>query len=389
MKNIFLSIVVLMASLFSLSVFSQSNNEPEALGMPGDNLNLYAVLDIFQKSETLEAFEKSLNDKENNINNLDLNNDNKTDYISVISRKVDNSNIIVLRVPINSREDQDVAVIDVSKNKEGKINVQIIGDKNLYGKDYIVEPSTNANRSAGTPNPGYNGGGTVIINNNTTNNYNTTNNNANNNNGGYIAPVETIFPMFLFLFSPHYVVYHSPYHYGYYPPYWNPWPPVYYQSYWGYHNHYYGNPYYHRTIVVVNPHNYSSYSNGRYSSYTVINNNRRGNYDNTYNGQHYNKPAAPNQPNNRPNTSTNRPNTPAINNPNTRPNSPTARPSTPGTRPSTSTQNPSVPVNRPVTPTSRPSTPVSRPAPATKPATRPAGTTASPASKSNSAKMSR
>jgi hypothetical protein len=29
--------------------FSQISGEAEALGLPGDNLNLYAVLDVFQK----------------------------------------------------------------------------------------------------------------------------------------------------------------------------------------------------------------------------------------------------------------------------------------------------------------------------------------------------
>jgi hypothetical protein len=31
-----------------------------ALGLPGDNLNLYAVLDVFQDSETVEEFERQL-----------------------------------------------------------------------------------------------------------------------------------------------------------------------------------------------------------------------------------------------------------------------------------------------------------------------------------------
>jgi hypothetical protein len=30
-------------------LFSQISGEAEALGLPGDNLNLYAVLDVFQK----------------------------------------------------------------------------------------------------------------------------------------------------------------------------------------------------------------------------------------------------------------------------------------------------------------------------------------------------
>jgi len=43
------------------------------LGLPGDNLNLYAVMTLFQESKTLEEFERSLNDENSRINNLDLN----------------------------------------------------------------------------------------------------------------------------------------------------------------------------------------------------------------------------------------------------------------------------------------------------------------------------
>jgi len=45
--------------------------------LPGDDLDLYAVLDLFQKSKTIEAFEKSLNEEKASIVNLDLNNDGK------------------------------------------------------------------------------------------------------------------------------------------------------------------------------------------------------------------------------------------------------------------------------------------------------------------------
>ena len=37
-------------SLISTVGFSQDDKDLVALGLPGDNLNLYAVLDIFQKS---------------------------------------------------------------------------------------------------------------------------------------------------------------------------------------------------------------------------------------------------------------------------------------------------------------------------------------------------
>ncbi|MCK7540405.1 MAG: hypothetical protein MZV63_60685 [Marinilabiliales bacterium] len=63
---------------------SQRPEQPEGhTGLPGDNLNLYAVMDLFQKSETLEAFERDINAENSRISNLDLNSDNMVDYITV------------------------------------------------------------------------------------------------------------------------------------------------------------------------------------------------------------------------------------------------------------------------------------------------------------------
>jgi hypothetical protein len=51
----------------------------DRLGLPGDNLNLYAVMRLFQNTATLEEFEYRLNSKSERINNLDLNMDNRID----------------------------------------------------------------------------------------------------------------------------------------------------------------------------------------------------------------------------------------------------------------------------------------------------------------------
>ena len=60
MKNSFLSLLILAISLLSFPVFSQTGSQAGAdttsLGLPGDNLDLYAVLDLFQKSKTIEEF---------------------------------------------------------------------------------------------------------------------------------------------------------------------------------------------------------------------------------------------------------------------------------------------------------------------------------------------
>src|SRR3954468_19858792 len=104
MKKFLLPYLAAAVCLLSLPAFSQSkekskekSKEPSKeqpkedttalLGMAGDNLDLYAVLDIFQKSKTIEAFEKSLNEGSSKVNNLDLDLDKKIDFIKVVTKK--------------------------------------------------------------------------------------------------------------------------------------------------------------------------------------------------------------------------------------------------------------------------------------------------------------
>ena len=113
----------------------------QRLNLPGDNLNLYAVLKLFQESPTLEFFEKSLNDSDSKVNNLDLNNDNQVDYLKVIDHVDGDTHNIVIQDATSSSENQDVAVIVVQKIKDNQVQIQVIGDEDLYGKDYIIEPN--------------------------------------------------------------------------------------------------------------------------------------------------------------------------------------------------------------------------------------------------------
>src|SRR6187402_850730 len=131
MKKYFLSYLVVAMSLFSLPAFSQVENDSTLLGLPGDNLDLFAVLDLFQKSKTIEEFEKTLNLEKTGINNLDLDLDKKVDFIKVITKKEDDDFTFILQVAVNKEENQDVAVILVTKDKAKKVTMQIIGDKAL------------------------------------------------------------------------------------------------------------------------------------------------------------------------------------------------------------------------------------------------------------------
>jgi hypothetical protein len=110
----------ILAVLVALATTVKAQDYPEEyLGLPGDNLNLYAVMKLFQESETLEAFERNLNDENSRINNLDLNGDNYVDYITVTDYPDGNVHSIVLRVALDRKESQDVAVFVVEKFSDG------------------------------------------------------------------------------------------------------------------------------------------------------------------------------------------------------------------------------------------------------------------------------
>ena len=227
-----------MTALLIISIGTQAQNQGEDyLGLPGDNLNLYAVMKLFQESQTLEEFERNLNDENSRINNLDLNGDNQIDYISVFDNVHGNVHNIVLQVAINAREKQDVAVFTVERDDNGNIWLQLTGDEALYGKNYIIEPVFG--NAAETPNPGYIGNATTV-------------------NGRSVVAVNTVnptvvtvtaWPIVTYIYSPRYVVWRSPWYWGYYPPYWRTWSPYYWHYYYGYHYNWYPRyySYYHRT----------------------------------------------------------------------------------------------------------------------------------------------
>lgn len=126
-----LTITLLALSLTGFYSLSAANDKEEKLGLPGDNLNLYAVMDLFQNSETLEGFERSLNDPDELINNLDLNDDDEVDYIFVNDYPEDNIHQIVMQVALGKDDLQDVGVFMVEKFKDGSVSIQLIGDEAL------------------------------------------------------------------------------------------------------------------------------------------------------------------------------------------------------------------------------------------------------------------
>ncbi|WP_264565922.1 hypothetical protein [Flavobacterium sp. N3904] len=276
MKISYLSFLVVVMSFTGLTAFSQTESDTGELGLPGDNLDLYAVLDLFQKSKTIEDFEKSLNDGKTKINNLDLNDDKKVDFIKVETKKDGDDYTFILRDPISKSETQDVAVILVSKDKNKKVTLQIVGDKDLYGKDYIVEPSPKGSGGV-TANPAYTGSNPVTVN--------------------VPASTTTVIveqaPIVQYVYSPAYVPYYPPYYYGYYPPYFAAFTIMAVGIYRHNHYHYHGGGYgYHNTNVYVNHNSYKNYNNNSRNSSNRISHNNINNNRNNNNSRNGNRNSA-------------------------------------------------------------------------------------------------
>lgn len=235
MKKLFSLLSVLL-----LFLGARAQDSYAGLGMPGDNLNLYVVLDAFKQASSLENFEKQLNDPSANINNLDLNNDGIIDYLKVTDYGKDNYHTIIIQDIISSVETQDVAVIDLQKNEGNVVHVQIVGDESLYGKNYIIEPQIETAKQ--------NNEQTVVV-----------------NNTYYVNA--WAWPSVTYIYGPAYSVWASPWHWAYYPGWWNPRPHMVYNVYYSHHSGFGWNHYCRRYQVINRP-----YYNNYYHSRRVVSN---------------------------------------------------------------------------------------------------------------------
>ncbi len=215
---------LLLVVLGMATAFSQVDNRPVNTG---DDFSLEGALAMFKKANSLEEFEKLLNEENNNVNNLDLNNDDDIDYIVVEDIKEGDSHIIVLSTYLNEKEKQDIATIGIEKTGENQALLQIEGDTDLYPENTIIEPTVNV----------------------------------------------WLWPSVRFLYGPRYVVWVSPYRWGYYPRWWRPWRPIAHPVFYAHcapHRVYY-RPVASRRVVVAR----RAYAPRRHSS-TLVVHNRRG-----------------------------------------------------------------------------------------------------------------
>jgi len=180
-KTSMLVVLLSVMSLLSSAVLSQDVTVVASNSEAADGLDLQAVAELFKDAKDLEAFEKSLNDPEVGVNNLDLDDNGDVDFIRVMEEASEDARVIILQVPLAENEFQDVATIEVEKNGEEDYNMQVRGNEVIYGADY------------------------------------------------YVAPLHVhvhAWPIIGWMFRPVYHPYRSAFHFGFHPVWWRPWRPV-------------------------------------------------------------------------------------------------------------------------------------------------------------------
>ncbi|WGK70123.1 hypothetical protein P0082_04485 [Candidatus Haliotispira prima] len=135
------------------------------------NLDLEAVGTLLGQAGDAEELEILLN-RQDGINNLDINEDGVVDFISVTEFGTGNERGFSLSTEIAEGEEQELATIHVQQDEAGEQTVQVQGNQNLYGPNHYYQSRV--------------GVGNVLL--------------------------------FAWLFSPH-TPYYSPFAWGYYPPY--------------------------------------------------------------------------------------------------------------------------------------------------------------------------
>src|SRR6187402_2165517 len=128
-----IKITAVIASFFAFQMSAQNTTTISATNSEiSDNLDLTAVSSIFGESENLNDFERRLNDPKIQISNLDLNNDNRVDYLRVIESVENRTHVVIIQSVIGRDLYQDIATIEIEKDRSNKVSIQIVGSSYIY-----------------------------------------------------------------------------------------------------------------------------------------------------------------------------------------------------------------------------------------------------------------
>ncbi len=119
----------------------QYNVNVQTMVYAGDGLDLATIGSLLKKAKNAAELEQLLNDPKTGINNLDLNEDGKVDYIKVTEYGDDQAKGFSLTVEPAPGETQEVATIDIKKSGDDKAEVEVRGNEQIYGQNHYYHSS--------------------------------------------------------------------------------------------------------------------------------------------------------------------------------------------------------------------------------------------------------
>lgn len=154
------SLIKIGAGLFAVFIFfsmasqcsrrqepvSQKTSTPAAVSTDmimreyAKGLDLKAVSELAKKAKDGPEFERLLNDSKEAVNNLDLNDDDKVDYIKITEFGSGDRKGFSLTTEVEPGKAQEIATIEFKKEAQGA-TVQTTGNPSLYGPGYFHNSS--------------------------------------------------------------------------------------------------------------------------------------------------------------------------------------------------------------------------------------------------------
>lgn len=157
MKAIKIAVVMILGLNLLFSLYSWvSEEEPtqEAIRFEpyqkkeiaaSEGLDLKSLTSIVKEVRSGQELERKLNEK-NGINNMDLNEDDKVDYVFVSEfGNIENKIGYSLTVQPVKDETQEIATVEIEQNGD-KAEIQVIGNEQIYGEQAIFNDWTQIER---------------------------------------------------------------------------------------------------------------------------------------------------------------------------------------------------------------------------------------------------
>ena len=125
-----------ISSRLSQNVVGDSGDVIVYSQQAADGLELKAVGKLVKQASNAEELEKALN-QPNGVNNLDLNEDGKVDYIRVTEYGTDQAKGFSLTAEPAQGEEQEIVTIEIEKDETNKrANMTVSGNQQIYGPNH-------------------------------------------------------------------------------------------------------------------------------------------------------------------------------------------------------------------------------------------------------------